>query len=267
MVRHSRNRVDQKVDESKIIVTNHLHPPQLNSHLFVYGFIAGKWYQLPGDKRDKWFCRICGGGGRGSMAKNLHLHENLPFHIAELRRREDVAQAERAAAEDLARGPPDLQWAPAHNESPPFCPPSDVDSQELQRDLEFIDQDKCFSDREASVGVVSSDSSASSNTGGWDGLMPDDYPAVDVLVTPFEHDQGHTRHQKAKNLDWWPFRAKEYLVSSLLFGHTRTIISRAMYAHVRLMFRICGTALPDWTTVRRGKAKLRKMIGMDVIGR
>jgi hypothetical protein len=40
MVQHLRNWIDQKVDEIKRIVSNHLHPPQINTHLFVYSFQA-----------------------------------------------------------------------------------------------------------------------------------------------------------------------------------------------------------------------------------
>ncbi|KAA1077301.1 hypothetical protein PGT21_002490 [Puccinia graminis f. sp. tritici] len=201
------------------------------------------------------------------MAKNLHVHESLPFHIDQVRRQADIARAEVAALDELSRGPPDLQWTSALNDPPQQCPTSEAGSPELRRDLDFIDQDKCFSDRSEPVGVESSQSSGSSDTDGWDGLIPDDCPTQDIPGPFFEDEHRDSQGQNTKNTEWWPFRAKEYLISSLIVGHTRTIISRVMYSHVRLMFTLCGTALPDWTTIRRGKTKLRKMIGMDVIGR
>ncbi|EFP89843.2 uncharacterized protein PGTG_15799 [Puccinia graminis f. sp. tritici CRL 75-36-700-3] len=242
MVQHSRERVSQKFDRSL-------------------------WYQLPGEKRDKWFCRLCGGGGRGSMAANRPIHESKPGHKAELLRQKELAQANKAAADLLARGPPEMQWTSAHDEPPAPPSPSVVSTNELHADLQFIDQDECFNDPEIPQSRASSESRGSSESGGWDGLIPEDFPPMGDPTAPEAETARQACPRRVPNQDWWPFRAKEYLVSCLLIGHTRTIISREMYQHVRSMFELCGTLLPDWTTVRRGKGKLRKMIGMDVIGR
>ncbi|KAA1127903.1 hypothetical protein PGTUg99_008160 [Puccinia graminis f. sp. tritici] len=235
MVHHSRPRVAHKIDKSF-------------------------WYQVPGDKRDKWYCRLCGGGGRGSKAANRHLHEATSAHKAALQHRAEIAQAEESAAESLALGPTEMRWTSARDEAPEAGPQEEVAPEELRADLQFIDEDEWFENRRAPMSMASLESTASSDSGGWDGMNSEDIP-----LHTGETFEG-TWPCGTNNLGWWPFRAKEYLISSLVIGHTRTIISQVMYQHVRLMFSLCGTCLPDWTTVRRGKTKLRKLLNFNVIG-
>jgi hypothetical protein len=223
------------------------------------------------------------------MAANRHIHETNPAHKAIIQRREEIAKAEEAAAASKARGPPDMQWTSAHYDPPEPCPhpPSDLAPDELQDDLEFIEHNEFFNDPIAPRSIASSESQGSTESGGWDGLVPEDFPPVEIQDQHAAQTSEEARPQRLTNEEWWPYRAKEvsccefklrqdglttdyanqYLISSLLIGHTRTIISRMMYFHVRMMFSLVGTSLPDWTTVRRGKAKLRKIISMDVIGR
>ncbi|KAA1095863.1 hypothetical protein PGTUg99_034357 [Puccinia graminis f. sp. tritici] len=201
------------------------------------------------------------------MAANRHIHEATAAHQAEVERRAQMAQAEEESAELLARGPPDMQWTSALDEPPEHHPLSDVAPSELQDDLHFINEDKYFDNPAVPRSVASSNWSTSSEDGGWDGMVPDDVPPVDYQTPHTAGTSERSRTKGVKNPEWWPFCAKEYLISSLVIGHTRTIISRMLYQHIKLMFILCGTLLPDWTTVRRGKAKLRKMIGINVIGR
>ncbi|KAA1130446.1 hypothetical protein PGTUg99_019624 [Puccinia graminis f. sp. tritici] len=183
MVHHSRERIAHKIDKNI-------------------------WFQLPGDKRDKWFCRLCGGGGRGSKAANRYIHEATPIHKAKLQRRAQLAQAEEEAATLLARGPSEMQWTSAHDEPPEPHPPSEDVPCELQDDLQFIDLDEYFDDPDVPKSAASP-STSSSEDGGWDGMIPDDSPPVDFQTPHTAGTAEGSRAQKKKNIEWWPFRAKE----------------------------------------------------------
>ncbi|KAA1087227.1 hypothetical protein PGT21_026135 [Puccinia graminis f. sp. tritici] len=143
------------------------------------------------------------------MAANWHVHESKPGHIAKLQRREELVQANKAAADLLARGPPDMQWTSAHDNLPSPLPPINATSDELHADLQFIDRDNCFNDPAIAQSRASSESRGSSESGGWDGLIPEDFPPVDDLTAADAETAGQARPQRVPNQDWWPFRAKE----------------------------------------------------------
>ncbi|KAA1130767.1 hypothetical protein PGTUg99_014683 [Puccinia graminis f. sp. tritici] len=74
----------------------------------------------------------------------------------------------------------------------------------------------------------------------------------------------HHRSRRAHN-PWWPYKSKEYLIASLLIGYTHHIVSRSLYAHIRLLFKFYDIILPDWTTIRREKKKTRMLLDCDVL--
>ncbi|KAA1076465.1 hypothetical protein PGT21_007921 [Puccinia graminis f. sp. tritici] len=159
-------------------------------------------------------------------------------------------------------------WVPGGNYPPPSNADSTNECDQLNLDLSFIDQDEYFS--HIPLGSPRSEFSSStiseeSDTGGWDGLLADDI-CPDVLPTePVDQVKRRKAKSRVERGPWWPFRAKEYLISSLVIGHIRTIISRPMFNHVRMMFGLCLVCLPDWTTIRRGKYQLQKMLGVEVV--
>ncbi|EFP91161.2 uncharacterized protein PGTG_16906 [Puccinia graminis f. sp. tritici CRL 75-36-700-3] len=160
-------------------------------------------------------------------------------------------------------------WLPGVNCAVPSNGGHSAGSNELELDLAFLDQVSTFSNvplpspnSEYSVSTDEADSEES----GWDGLLADDVAPLALDDMRCQVNQASRAKPKPDKGAWWPLRAKEYLISSLIIGHTRTIISRQMFNHVRLMFRLCRVLLPDWTTIRRGKAQLRKIIAMDVVG-
>jgi hypothetical protein len=96
-----------------------------------------------------------------------------------------------------------MQWTSAREEHPEAGPHSEVAPEELQADLQFIDQDDWFENQRAPMSVASLESTASSESGGWDGMNPEDIPQH--TEDTFEG----TRPRGTNNLEWWPFRAKE----------------------------------------------------------
>ncbi|OAV95884.1 hypothetical protein PTTG_26547 [Puccinia triticina 1-1 BBBD Race 1] len=250
MVRHSRPKAEQKIDRNI-------------------------FYQRPGEKGDKWYCHLCGGGGRGSKAANLRKHEKTPAHLAAIENcRENTLQQEMA----IPPTQPDeeMVWTAARDQSPsPDYEESGTShDNNLQRDLAFVDENSAFgdslSDTDSHYSMDSSGSNSSEELG-WDGLFDADHPEVPGKPLPGAdaNDQGQGNAgtpRLRRNWDWWPFKNKQYLVGTMVIGHTRTIISRVMYNHVRMMFDISAVELPDWTTVRRVKSNLRKMVGLEVLG-
>ncbi|KAA1076654.1 hypothetical protein PGT21_014591 [Puccinia graminis f. sp. tritici] len=222
---------------------------------------AVNYYQLPGDQRDKWYCHLCGGGGRGSKFANLGKHEKTPSHQAAILSREEKKRGVPVPHAPSA----DTVWTAANDRLEEPEVECSISDHSLAADLAFIDEDSIFSS--STEGPLSNHSSYSYSSGeevGWDGLLSGDHPHEMNLPQQLSVVQPQTR-QERRNFEWWPFKSKEFLVSWMVIGHTRSIIYRATFDHVRMMFNICDITLPDWTTIRRSKEKLRKMLGLQVL--
>ncbi|KAA1116337.1 hypothetical protein PGT21_009919 [Puccinia graminis f. sp. tritici] len=96
-----------------------------------------------------------------------------------------------------------MRWTSARDEAPEAGPQEEVAPEELQADLQFIDEDEWFENRRAPMSIASSESTASSDSGGWDGMNSED-----IHLHTGETFEG-TRPRGTNNLGWWPFRAKE----------------------------------------------------------
>ncbi|OAV88545.1 hypothetical protein PTTG_28999 [Puccinia triticina 1-1 BBBD Race 1] len=172
--------------------------------------------------------------------KNLYKHEWTEAHIAAAKRRDDRERLNPLVDDAPVLMPETMDWKADPNQLPAKDPPiaPELDIHELGLDLAFIEQDSFYS--EETDHTRASPQANGQSRGAW----------------------GRKRIDK-----WWPFKSVEYLIGCLVVGHTRTIISRAIYNHVRMGFDICAVKLPDWTTIRRVNTDLRKMIGLEVVGR
>ncbi|OAV99967.1 hypothetical protein PTTG_25122 [Puccinia triticina 1-1 BBBD Race 1] len=228
MVRHSRARIEHKVDESI-------------------------FYQRPGKQGDKWFCHLCSGGGQGSKKANLRKHKKTPAHLAALRNR-DQPNLQSGPSTPLPQTD-NMIWITAHNQSPNGAESvSTSASDHLHKDLAFIDEDSAFggyvSDKDSNYSLPSSHSGESV---GWDGLIPGNHPEIPCELPVANNLQGQDNagnsQSHTQSWDWWPFKSKEYMIGSMIIGHTRTIISRLLYNHIRMMFNLAGTELPYWPPI------------------
>ncbi|EFP84909.2 uncharacterized protein PGTG_10380 [Puccinia graminis f. sp. tritici CRL 75-36-700-3] len=93
---------------------------------------------------------------------------------------------------------------------------------------------------------------------------PDESYAANPTGVSNDEEAARRRYARGNN-PWWPYKSKEYLVASLLIGYTHHMVSRAFYAHIRLMFKFYNITLPDWTTVRREKKRTRSLLDFDVL--
>jgi hypothetical protein len=57
----------------------------------------------------------------------------------------------------------------------------------------------------------------------------------------------------------------QHVIGALVIGYTQSIMSRSMYNHMRTLFGLVGVKLPDWTTIRREKLKVRRLLGLNVV--
>ncbi|OAV86099.1 hypothetical protein PTTG_30083 [Puccinia triticina 1-1 BBBD Race 1] len=111
------------------------------------------------------------------------------------------------------------------------------------------------------------DSDNEANGEGWE-MNPGDLRAMVEAVMPSVQGTRPqlppTQKHRQTDKSWWPFRSKEHSIASLVIGYTHSIVSRSLYNHLKLMFRLFGIKLPDWTTIRRAKADMRALLKMDV---
>ncbi|OAV99886.1 hypothetical protein PTTG_25088 [Puccinia triticina 1-1 BBBD Race 1] len=81
-----------------------------------------------------------------------------------------------------------------------------------------------------------------------------------------EDGTGTQKHRWNEPNIWWPFKSQEYLVASLLIGYTHTLISRSLYNHIKMLFKLFDIVLPDWSTIRNVKKGLRNLLLIDIKG-
>ncbi|WAQ89569.1 hypothetical protein PtA15_11A259 [Puccinia triticina] len=186
MVKHSRKRVPEKA----------------NMSLF---------YRKPGETQDKWYCHLCG-GGRGSMYKNLHKHEQTETHMEAARRRDKRAHAHLPVDEAPALIPEKMDWTAEHEQPPAEEPPiePESDNHELGLDLAFIDQDSIYSEETERTGGEyddASNSTCSSDDMGWNTRQPSnpDQPRP----APHANGQSSGAWGRKRSEEWWPFKAVE----------------------------------------------------------
>ncbi|PLW53454.1 hypothetical protein PCANC_06010 [Puccinia coronata f. sp. avenae] len=120
---------------------------------------------------------------------------------------------------------------------------------------------------EQSVSLVCELSSESDSARKWDGLQDEWHPNDDGIV-PIRQimalDQRGEANTLAQVLEWRPFRSKEHLIATLVVGYAHQIVSRSFYEHLRVMYRMFDVGLPHWTTIWCAKAKLRRVLNLDV---
>ncbi|KAA1106853.1 hypothetical protein PGTUg99_020771 [Puccinia graminis f. sp. tritici] len=129
----------------------------------------------------------------------------------------------------------------------------------------FSDQelDSCASDHDTSSDL--SDLNSNDEADGEDfELSAADLDFTRELSRVGNGESGSTTARTHVDRSWWPFRTKEYMISSLVIGYAHAILSQSIYNHIRSMFLLVHVILPDWTTNRREKKKHRDLLQMDV---
>ncbi|KAH9459003.1 hypothetical protein Pst134EA_019155 [Puccinia striiformis f. sp. tritici] len=67
------------------------------------------------------------------------------------------------------------------------------------------------------------------------------------------------------NSSWFPFRAKEYFVATLMLGSLHNLLSRTFYHYMRLVITLFNIQLPHWDSIRRNKERIRKFLEIHII--
>ncbi|WAR55584.1 hypothetical protein PtB15_6B326 [Puccinia triticina] len=72
------------------------------------------------------------------------------------------------------------------------------------------------------------------------------------------------KRPKADQPSWYPFKEKEYLIGSLMMGYMHHIMSRNIYAQLRLIISLTGCKLPHWKTLVKARVDIRKMLNLKL---
>ncbi|OAV95271.1 hypothetical protein PTTG_09104 [Puccinia triticina 1-1 BBBD Race 1] len=243
-------------------------------------------------------CKLCRTGRNmveGSVRKHMKLEKHIEL-LAELHlARTRTCSIEDAAASSMhdmvATGipcPPASQL-PEAPEPAPLVPstwqPFDGLPDELCEDESVVGDDDLIMSSDASSSKSESTSSDAplseynsdneADDEEWD--LPEAEPTEPTGETPQngessqdpldnEDGAGTRKHRRNEPNIWWPFKSQEYLVASLLIGYTHTLISRSLYNHIKMLFKLFDIVLPDWSTIRNVKKGLRDLLRMDIKG-
>ncbi|PLW28656.1 hypothetical protein PCASD_18574 [Puccinia coronata f. sp. avenae] len=85
-------------------------------------------------------------------------------------------------------------------------------------------------------------------------LADEEIPAAHII----------SKRRQASSSQWYPFKSKEYLIASLMLGYLHHIMSREVYAQLRLILNLTGLQLPHWTTLRKSRENIRQMLQLEL---
>ncbi|KAA1120083.1 hypothetical protein PGT21_037132 [Puccinia graminis f. sp. tritici] len=73
------------------------------------------------------------------------------------------------------------------------------------------------------------------------------------------------RSNRVNKSMWFPFKSKLDLVASLIIGHTRSLLSMAIYTKIRAVLTGCDVKLPAWATVQTSRDRINKLLGCEIL--
>ncbi|KAH9817521.1 hypothetical protein DFH28DRAFT_1155633 [Melampsora americana] len=97
-----------------------------------------------------------------------------------------------------------------------------------------------------------------------DGMDDEDLDEEDEAEAERVLDRELAEANQQEARDWFPFKKKEHAVGMLAIGTSRNLLSRSQYNRIRILFRICNVKIPDWSTVRALKNRLKKRVGLSI---
>ncbi|KAA1069818.1 hypothetical protein PGT21_033750 [Puccinia graminis f. sp. tritici] len=224
------------------------------------------------DGRMKYVCQVC--DGRGMDLVYLKRHLNTPGHQSNALRRameetrrtieaQVEAQLNALQEDDIVNDAEELfiprRLLDVHNEA--YHPPQ----------VDLNDQTGMgFGGADSSSNESSSGQPVCRGTMDWDQWnMPEDYSQFtnDYVILPGQnHVLGNSHDDEDMNPTdlWYPFPAKEYLISTLMLGHLHNLLSRNVYHLVRLSVSLGCLDIPHWDTIRRRREQIRKMLDVKL---
>ncbi|KAI7933513.1 hypothetical protein MJO29_016833 [Puccinia striiformis f. sp. tritici] len=219
-------------------------------------------------------CLLC--RSKAMVLTSVDKHERLPDHIRRLEERQLALQNVDAPVEpgvheatgSSIAAPDDwtaAEWQGIH--VPERVDPDLADHMAALLALESDGSAPPSDDAsEVTESVLYPDSEPDNNWDGMDGVELGEFDehGMPTLAMVDRMDRRPTGGRPEQDSTWWPYRSQLYLLASLIIGYAQTIMSRSLYDHIRWTYKTCRLVLPDWSTVRRSKSKLRKMIGLEV---
>ncbi|EFP77823.2 uncharacterized protein PGTG_03779 [Puccinia graminis f. sp. tritici CRL 75-36-700-3] len=73
------------------------------------------------------------------------------------------------------------------------------------------------------------------------------------------------RSNRVNTSMWFPFKSKLDLVASLIMGHTRSLLSKAIYTKIRAILTGCAVKLATWATVQASRDRINKLLGCEIL--